>query len=527
MDWGNVTAQDLIGALKEVDWTSPPRPANEFFSKFAIPRSHSKWSSRLKCNLYYYRTNYFILILLILGVACILRPLAILATALSALSIAFLNDSFAATFSERVTRTVRKFSPHLAAKMRPPHMPVIRGRPSAKKSVHIFGQPRLLFVLLFPAASFVLWYVSGSLLYVSWALITGLLVFALHASFKTPNLKARLNTFREEFRERRESWHVPASLLFQTTKSNKTSGLLFPFLAFSNPSYLIDPSLHTCFCLFSSCRWTNITEISLQAIYSAVVTEEKEKTILNYEVPEANMQNFPPYINGASGRGYQTLGSPSDTDIVVNRMMSSFYPIGGDFFSKIDANPDLYGLVWVSTTLIFVLASLGNLATYLIQKRTDHKSSWSFDVGYVNAAVFSVYGYAIVVPLAFYFLFRYLGSNPKLIQFWCMWGYSLFIFVPSSFLLVIPVEAFRWIFILVAGVDSGMFVASSLKTLVEGNDLAIMLVAAFFLQLALAIFFKKTGAVYLSQTNKADYLVSLESEIQAEHEEDQIDSFGA
>lgn len=30
--------------------------------------------------------------------------------------------SFAATFSEKITRTVRKFSPHLAAKMRPPHM---------------------------------------------------------------------------------------------------------------------------------------------------------------------------------------------------------------------------------------------------------------------------------------------------------------------------------------------------------------------------------------------------------------------
>ncbi|KAJ6726997.1 PROTEIN YIPF [Salix purpurea] len=261
----------------------------------------------------------------------------------------------------------------------------------------------------------------------------------------------------------------------------------------------------------------NLPSSHLLGSVPAVVTEEKGKNILNYEVPEENMQNFPPYINGASGRGYQTLGSPPegfeqqpppnnwkgvfsissymqyfnvDTDIVVNRLMSSFYPIGGDFFSKIDANPDLYGLIWVSTTLIFVLASLGNLATYLIEKRTDNKSSWSFDVGYVNAAVFSVYGYAIVVPLAFYFLFRYLGSNPKLIQFWCMWGYSLFIFVPSSFLLVIPVEAFRWIFILVAGVDSGMFVAMSLKTLVEGNDLAIMVVAAFFLQLALAIFFK-------------------------------------
>lgn len=32
----------------------------------------------------------------------------------------FLWNSFAGTFSEKVTRTVRQFSPHLAAKMRPP-----------------------------------------------------------------------------------------------------------------------------------------------------------------------------------------------------------------------------------------------------------------------------------------------------------------------------------------------------------------------------------------------------------------------
>ncbi|KAG5237531.1 integral membrane Yip1 family protein [Salix suchowensis] len=260
----------------------------------------------------------------------------------------------------------------------------------------------------------------------------------------------------------------------------------------------------------------NLPSSHLLGSVPAVVTEGKEKAVVYYEDPEASMQTFPTNINGGGGRGYQTLGSPPeefeqqqpnnwkgifsvssymqyfnvDTDAVINRLMSSLYPIGGDFFSKIDANPDLYGPVWVSTTLIFVLASLGNLATYLIEKHTDHKASWSFDVGYVNVAVFSVYGYAIVVPLAFYFLLRYLKSNPKLIQLWCMWGYSLFIFIPSSFLLVIPIEVLRWIIVLAAGIDSGMFVASNLKTLDEGNDLAITVVAAFLLQLALAIFFK-------------------------------------
>lgn len=200
MDWGNVTAEDLMDALREVDWSVPPRPLPEFFSRFTVPRSYAKWSSRLKCNLYYYRTNYFIMIVVILALGFLRRPLAIIAALLTTLSIAFLNDSFAGTFSEKVTRSVRQFSPHLAAKMRPSLTPVIRGRPSAKRAVHVCGQPRWVFVLIFSSASLVLWYLSCGLLSVLWALLIGLSATLLHASFRTPNLKARLNTFREEFR---------------------------------------------------------------------------------------------------------------------------------------------------------------------------------------------------------------------------------------------------------------------------------------------------------------------------------------
>ncbi|KAL5717251.1 PRA1 protein A1 [Ranunculus cassubicifolius] len=200
MDWGNVTAEDLIDALREVDWSSPPRPLAEFFSRFTIPRSYSKWTSRLKCNLYYYRTNYFLMIILVLLLGFIRRPLAIVAAVLTGLSIAFLNDSFAVTFNEKVTRTVRQFSPHLAAKMRPPITPVIRGRPSSKRAIHICGRPRWMFVLVFSTGSCLLWFTSCSLLTVLLAFVIGLLGTVVHASFRTPNLKARLNTFREEFR---------------------------------------------------------------------------------------------------------------------------------------------------------------------------------------------------------------------------------------------------------------------------------------------------------------------------------------
>ncbi|KAL1539491.1 PRA1 protein A1 [Salvia divinorum] len=200
MDWSNVTAEDLVEALREVDWSSPPRPFSEFFSRFTVPRSHAKWSSRLKCNLYYYRTNYFLMIIFILGMGFLRRPLAIVAALTTAMSIAFLNDSFAATFSEKITRSVRQFSPHLAAKLRAPLSPVIRGRHSKKRAIFICGRPRWVFVLTFSAVSFFLWIVSCGARMVLLALSIGLLATVLHASFRTPNLKARLNTFREEFR---------------------------------------------------------------------------------------------------------------------------------------------------------------------------------------------------------------------------------------------------------------------------------------------------------------------------------------
>ncbi|CAN4116022.1 unnamed protein product [Withania somnifera] len=140
------------------------------------------------------------MIVAILALGFLRRPLAIVAALLTTLSIAFLNDSFAGTFSEKVTRTVRQFSPHLAAKMRPPLTPVIRGRPSAKRAIFICGRPRWVFVFVSSIASLFLWFVSCGLLMVLWALAIGLLSTLLHASFRTPNLKARLNTFREEFR---------------------------------------------------------------------------------------------------------------------------------------------------------------------------------------------------------------------------------------------------------------------------------------------------------------------------------------
>lgn len=73
----------------------PPRSPKEFFAKFTPPRSASRWTSRLKCNVYFYRTNYAILLALVLAVAFFRNPLALVALSLLGFTVMCLNDPFA------------------------------------------------------------------------------------------------------------------------------------------------------------------------------------------------------------------------------------------------------------------------------------------------------------------------------------------------------------------------------------------------------------------------------------------------
>jgi hypothetical protein len=95
-----------------------PRPVTEFFAKFSPPKTRGKLTSRLKCNIYYYRANYFCFLIFSFVVAFCRNPWALLATATACFSLLCTNDSFAQTLSERVTRTVRKYHPPAAAWMR-------------------------------------------------------------------------------------------------------------------------------------------------------------------------------------------------------------------------------------------------------------------------------------------------------------------------------------------------------------------------------------------------------------------------
>ena len=81
-------------------------------------KTRGKLTSRLKCNIYYYRANYFCFLIFSFVVAFFRNPWALFATAMACFSLLCTNDSFANSLSERVTRGVRRYYPPAAAWMR-------------------------------------------------------------------------------------------------------------------------------------------------------------------------------------------------------------------------------------------------------------------------------------------------------------------------------------------------------------------------------------------------------------------------
>ncbi|KAF6255729.1 prenylated rab acceptor PRA1 [Scenedesmus sp. NREL 46B-D3] len=203
MDWSNVTAGELVDALKEVDWKAP-RPLLEFLSKFSIPKNQSKWSSRVKCNVYYYRTNYLAILVLALLLAFLRRPLALLGAAASLAALMCFNDPFSSSLNDAVVRLLRKVHPHSAALLRSrcnaSSGSLVATSRQRQGAVRVLGLQRPLFVLLVAAAALYCWFRSRAWLGLALALVAGTCVALCHASLRSPNLKARLASAREEFR---------------------------------------------------------------------------------------------------------------------------------------------------------------------------------------------------------------------------------------------------------------------------------------------------------------------------------------
>ncbi|KAL0319132.1 UNVERIFIED_CONTAM: protein YIPF1 [Sesamum angustifolium] len=179
-----------------------------------------------------------------------------------------------------------------------------------------------------------------------------------------------------------------------------------------------------------------------------------------------------------------------DTSDVLERIKDSLFPFRGTFSEKTANNPDLYGPFWICTTLIFVAASIGTFVTYLAHKL--QKKEWDYDINLMTWSAGLFYGYVTIVPLGLYIVLKYFSAPAGFVQLLCLYGYSLFVFVPALCLSVVPQEIFRWVIAGVAGFMSATFVALNLKNHISsaGESWFLIVAAIFLLQLALALVLK-------------------------------------
>ncbi|XP_003461302.1 protein YIPF2 isoform X2 [Cavia porcellus] len=142
-----------------------------------------------------------------------------------------------------------------------------------------------------------------------------------------------------------------------------------------------------------------------------------------------------------------------DTSQVLDRIKGSLLPWPGHNFVRrhLQNRPDLYGPFWICATLAFVLAVTGNLTLVLAQRR-DPSIHYSPQFHKVTVAGITIYCYAWLVPLALWGFLRWRqGVRERvgpysLLETVCVYGYSLFVFIPMVVLWLIPVPWLQWLF---------------------------------------------------------------------------------
>lgn len=157
------------------------------------------------------------------------------------------------------------------------------------------------------------------------------------------------------------------------------------------------------------------------------------------------------------------------TNEVIERIVSSVLPqkVSRNYFDEsIKGKPDLYGPIWISITLVFTIAVSGNIANYL--HNVNKAVHWRYDFHLLSYAATAIVCYVWLVPLALWAALKWTtvsdaqdeiemqtSNSPTMISLFCLYGYSLSIYIPVAILWTIQVSWLQWLFVLMAAFVSG------------------------------------------------------------------------
>lgn len=154
--------------------------------------------------------------------------------------------------------------------------------------------------------------------------------------------------------------------------------------------------------------------------------------------------------------------------------------------NNIKKKPDMYGPLWISITLVFTIAISGNIANCL-QHANNPQYHWKYNFHLVSYAATTIYAYIIIVPLALWGLLKWSSEGndlemleenrtPNALQLVCIYGYSLFIYIPVSILWCIQINWLQWSLLIVAACLSGSVLLFSLLPSIRLSKLKLFVI---------------------------------------------------
>ena len=173
------------------------------------------------------------------------------------------------------------------------------------------------------------------------------------------------------------------------------------------------------------------------------------------------------------------------------KLKGALIPLNKSFYQSIEVNADLYGPFWTFTTIIFLIALIGNFSSYI---HAEDKKKFVYDYAHVPHAIFIIYGFGFGAPLILWLIMKFIFRiDINLITNMCIYGYSYTILVPILLACILPFKLVSTLALLYFLVHSCTFLfynmylviqqkAQKSKYVVLGLLGAIRLTVFFFLK---------------------------------------------
>ena len=123
---------------------------------------------------------------------------------------------------------------------------------------------------------------------------------------------------------------------------------------------------------------------------------------------------------------------------IKQKIKGSLIPFNKSFYQSIETNSDLYGPFWIFTTIIFLIALIGNISSYM---HSEDKDKFVYDYNHVPHAIFIIYGFGFGAPFILWIIMKFLFKiDIDLITNICIYGYSYTILIPILLICIIPLK---------------------------------------------------------------------------------------